>query len=110
MIDKYFKKGVIQVALSVGLFMTACFICGITHHGSYEDLGTFIAVILCIVSTVISLFRCSELLKAKGYETSIMLAFLIPGICCSGVFILLAPFVIIYGLKDKTRNRSRRSN
>jgi|HubBroStandDraft_5_1064220.scaffolds.fasta_scaffold480714_2 hypothetical protein len=105
MIQKYYKKGVIQVAVSIGLFIIGFFILGSTYAGNYKNLGECLCVILSLISTVIGLFGCSELLRAKGYDTSIMLAFLIPGICCSGVFILLAPFVIIYGLKDKTRNR-----
>ena len=103
MIQKYYKKGIIQVAVSIGLIVCGVFIMGSTYNGHYKNLGTCICIILSIISTVICLFGCSDLLKAKGYDTSIMLAFLIPGICCSAVFIMLAPLVIIYGMKDRTK-------
>jgi hypothetical protein len=108
MIQQYLKKGIIKWAVSAGLLVMAFFIMGSTWSGNYKKFGEGIGIILTIVSTVICLLGCSEMLQAKGYDTSMMLAFLIPGICCSGVFILIAPFVIIFGLKDKTRNRSRR--
>lgn len=107
MIQKHYKKGMLLVCCSVITAVVGVMILGLLMGGNYRKFGECACVLLSLFGVVMSLFGCSELLLAKGYDTSMMLAFLIPGICCSGIFILVAPFVIIYGLEDKTKRRDR---
>jgi len=108
MIPKYRNKAIVRTVSGFVIVVFGFFILGITAKGELAQLGQFICVVSNIIGCLICAFGCVDLLKAKGYESDMLLAFLIPGICCSGVFILVAPAVIIFGLKDKTKEHSQR--
>ena len=71
-----------------------------------HKIGGFIGVTLAIIGFLVFVFGCSDLLKAKGYDSGLIVAFLAFALCCSP-FIFLAPLIIIFGLKDKTQQRDR---
>jgi hypothetical protein len=81
---------ILTVPLSVGAHTVGCRVAG------------FIGVVSAIIGYLIYVFGCVDLLKAKGYDSSVSLAFVIPALCCNLAFILFAP-IIILTLKDKTR-------
>jgi len=103
MITKYRNKGLLRLIVGFGL-VTVGLIIGIgTTHGEHKQIGGFIGVVSGIIGFLIYVFGCADLLKAKGYDSSVSLAFIVPAFCCSGVFLFLAPPVILFALKDKTK-------
>jgi len=60
-------------------------------------------VVSGIIGYLIFVFGCADLLKAKGYDSSMGLAFVIPALCCGLGFIFIAPLIIVFGLKDKKK-------
>ena len=106
MIQKYRNKGAIRLALGFGLMFIGMIVVVATNHSDSGQLGGFIGWVSVIVGYLIYLFGCADLLKAKGYDTSLALAFIIPALCCHLAFVFFAPPVIIFGLKDKTNRRN----
>jgi len=105
MIPKYRNKAIIRTISGFVIVFVGFFALGATAKGDLAQLGQFICIVANIVGCLICAFGCVDLLKAKGYESNMMMAFLIPGMCCSFVFVLVAPLVIIFVLKDKTKRR-----
>src|SRR5580692_1277271 len=103
MIQRYKKKAITRMVTG-GLIILLTFIIGaVLMEQNLQDLGGFFLITGNLVGGIVFLFGCTDLLKAKGYESQMILAFLIPGLCCSLIFVLFAPFIIIFCLKDKTR-------
>jgi len=75
--------------------------------GGLAPLTGFAGTILCITGYLLYVFGCVDLLKAKGYDSSVSLAFLIPAFCCCLFFIFFAAPIILFGLTDKTKQRQR---
>jgi hypothetical protein len=105
MIPKYRNKAIKKTIIGFVIVVFGLFMFGATAKGEWRQLGQFLCIVSNIIGCLICAFGCVDLLKAKGYDSDMMLAFLIPGICCSLVFVLVAPAVIIFGLKDKTKRR-----
>lgn len=105
MITRYRNKGLIRLAISFCLEIIA-FIVGVgSYNTDWHKLGGFIGVVSFIIGAMIYAFGCTDLLRAKGYDSSMSLAFMIPAFCCSNSLIIIAPIIIIFVLKDKTKNR-----
>lgn len=71
--------------------------------GGIRSFVGFAGTVLCLIGYLCYTFGCVDLLKAKGYDSSVSLAFIIPAFCCSFCFMFLAAPIILFGLKDKTR-------
>lgn len=107
MISKYRNKGILRLCLGWGLILLGFIILGATDVGQYKKLGQFTCIICGITGYLIYLCGCVDLLKAKGYDSSVFLAFLIIGFCCSLGVLFIAPLIILFAMKDKTRGSSR---
>ena len=97
MILIYRKEAVIRLALGFGMLLIGLIIAGVTSHGDSRQLGGFIGVTLAIIGFLVFVFGCCDLLKAKGYDSSVIVVFLVSALCCSP-FIFLAPLIILFGL------------
>ena len=102
MILKYRKKAIVRLALGFGLLLLGLIVGGVASYG-HSKVGEFIGVVSAIIGYLIFVFGCVDLLKSKGYDSNMVLAFLVPAFCCSAGFVLFAPPVILFAMKDKTR-------
>jgi hypothetical protein len=105
MITKYRNRAALRLSIGFCMFFGGLCVVVLTQHGPSERIGGFFGVVSGGVGYLLFVFGCVDLLKAKGYDSSISLAFIIPAVCCSLAFIFFAPLVIIFGLQDKTKNR-----
>ena len=105
MIAKYRNKGLIRLTISFCLEMMAIIVGVGSYKSDWHQLGGFIGVVSFIIGAMLYAFGCADLLKAKGYDSSMSLAFLIPAFCCSNTLIIVAPLVILFVMKDKIKRR-----
>src|SRR6267378_3552139 len=108
MIPKYRNKAIVKTISSFVIVFFGFIMFGATAKGDLEQFGQFVFVVSNIIGGLLCALGCADLLKAKGYESSLLLVFLIAGLFCSCIFILVAPLVIIFGLEDKTKEHSQR--
>jgi hypothetical protein len=105
MIPKYRKSGLFRLGFGFGLMLVALFIASIADRSELRKLVDFVCVVMGIIGYLVFVYGCSDLLKAKGYDSGLAIAFIIPAFCCSPVFIFIAPIIIIFGLQDKNKRR-----
>lgn len=105
MIPKYKKSGSLKLVFGFGLLFLSFVVLALTAKTDARKLGEFIGIVVGLVGYLIFAYGCSDLLKARGYDSSMALAFIIPVLCCGPIFIFIAPIVIFFGLKDKTKRR-----
>lgn len=113
MITKHRNRGISQLAIAI--LMTAALVFGFMKSGrktSETSDGVFALLFLLYLATVTMWMVGSfSLAKAKGYGTDMMggiFIFLFILGFCFPVAPLVFPAVVIFGLKDKTRERLRR--
>jgi hypothetical protein len=105
MITKYRNKGLVKLGAGISLILLGVFVGIASAHSEYRQLGGFVGVVSGIFGLLLYIFGCTDLLKAKGYDSSMALAFIIPALCCTGAYIFFAPPIILFVMKDKTRSR-----
>ena len=115
MIPKYRNKAFLRLGIGFVLLIIGAIGLGIAQERaiqatSFNRLAGFVCVVCGIIGYVVYVFGCSDLLKAKGYDGSLALGFIIPAFCCSLAFLLLAPPIILFAFKDKTKRRRQVSS
>lgn len=112
MILKHRKQATIRlisgsILFLVGMITLGCYRSLQPTPGSLAPLVGIVGTMLSITGYLLYVFGCVDLLKAKGYDSSVSLAFLIPAFCCCLFFIFFAAPIILFGLTDKTNSPSR---
>jgi hypothetical protein len=92
---------------SIGIALIACLIFLITFrkHGIPDGVVAVGAVLFGAVGSILYIQGCIALAEAKGYSGGSVAAIIIVSYFCFAPLMFFIPFILLFGFKDKTKNR-----
>jgi cobalamin synthase len=112
MISKYRNRALIQIVIAITLTILLVLVFRMANRFRPSSDDWFVlALILYVAAYAFWVMGSLSMAKARGYNgDSIGFLFMVCFIVgfCIPILPLLFPFFIIFGLEDKTKNRTRR--
>ena len=107
MIQKLRNQGLLRVGIGFELMFLGLMLAATLARTQVRNLGFATGIILGIIGTLIYFFGLTDLVKAKGYSSAIVLAIIVISLCVPLVSAFIMTPVVLFALKAKTVSHRR---
>jgi hypothetical protein len=107
MIKRYRNRAIKKLSVGLSLILMLTVLVLFRRHGIPAGIIAVGAVILGAGGSIFYIQGCIALAEAKGHSGSTVAAIIIVSYFCFAPLLLLIPLIVLFGLRDQTKDRLR---
>ena len=107
MIKRYRNRAIQKLSIGFSLILILAVLVLLRKHGIPDGVIAVAAVLLGAVGSILYIQGCIALAEAKGHSGAVVAAVIIVAYCCFAPLLFLIPLILLFGLKDQTKDKLR---